>query len=596
MSDPFIVHTPEQLSPENIAAIFVEMYTDFPKLKEPTNMFIHGPRGSGKSIMLRSLESKVQRLINNGQQSGLDFFAVHVPIKDNFFGNPEYRRLTGWKSTTVAEHLLSVYVMCHLCRSLAEEDYELTRDALGRFIEQWEDCGGTSQVGNLNEVTSFSKLAEFFDRETTRVRQYYVRLPDKSDPDIYSGALTSFSDFLLPLCKLSISKEEFLFGKPFCFMLDDADNLPEAFQKVLNSWISTRTGKTAIFKVSTQLGYKTFRTIDNRIIESPHDFSEVNIGTVYTSSKANFAKRIRAIVEKRLSNAGIDVDPDTFFPSHAAQEKRRTEIRQKLKAGKTESFINLDGSGPTRKSDLAQRYATPALFRELQSGKSSHTYSYAGMQSLTDLSAGVVRWFLEPAGRMFERELSKTGSRPKSISVGVQDEVITNWSREFREKLDLNPGVGQEENSEASLQSFGHTTEDYQTLSNLLDSIGRWCRQRLLDETASEQRVFSFTLSDQPSPQSQLLKILGLAVRLGYLQKADLASKSATGGRRPRYILSRRLGPHYKLDVSGYAAHLSVTCDSLQVAMHNPETFINQRTLQSSEDPPQQSFDFGTTE
>lgn len=51
-------------------------------------------------------------------------------------------------------------------------------------------------------------------------------------------------------------------------MLDDADNLPEALQKVLNSWISTRAGQTAFFKVSTQLGYKTYRTIDNRIIEA----------------------------------------------------------------------------------------------------------------------------------------------------------------------------------------------------------------------------------------------------------------------------------------------------------------------------------------
>lgn len=594
MRDPFIVHTPEQLTPEAIADNFVEMYTDFPKLKEPTNMFIHGPRGSGKSIMLRSLESKVQRLLNNDNRSHLDFFAVHVPIKDNFFGNPEYRRLTGWKSTTVGEHLLSVYVMFYLCKALAEEGVNLPGDTLGRFCMLWEDCGGKTQVGTLNEVNNFEELADFCDRETTRVRQYYVRLPDQGEPDIYSGALTSFGDFLLPFCKTCKLMNVPSLKDAFCFMIDDADNLPEAFQKVLNSWISTRTGKTTVFKVSTQLGYKTFRTIDNRIIESPHDFSEVNIGTVYTSSKANFAKRIWAIVEKRLENAGIDAQPDEFFPSDEAQEARRAEIWESLKDGKTSPFVELKGSGPSQTRDLAQRYATPALFRELRSGRSSHTYSYAGMQSLTDLSAGVVRWFLEPAGQMFDYQLSNTGELPTSIPVGVQDQVVTNWSREFREKLNSDPGEGSEDDSEASLQSVGHSKEDYRKLSNLLDGVGGWCRQRLLDKTASEQRVFSFALNDQPS--ASLARILDLGVRLGYVQKADLASKSALGGRKPRYILSRRLGPYYKLDVSGYAAHLSVTCNDLEVAMVDPKGFIRQRVQQPLEERFQRSIDFGDAE
>jgi len=201
MRDPFIVHTPEQLTPEAIAANFVDMYTDFPKLKEPTNMFIHGPRGSGKSIMLRSLESKVQRLLSPDHRSHLDFFAVHVPLKNDMFGNPEYRRLTGWKSTTVGEHLLSVHVMYYLCHALAEEEIALTEELASRFKLLWEDCGGKEQLSRLSDAGSFADLADFCDRETTRVRQYYVRLPDEGELDIYSGALTSFSDFLLPFCK-----------------------------------------------------------------------------------------------------------------------------------------------------------------------------------------------------------------------------------------------------------------------------------------------------------------------------------------------------------------------------------------------------------
>ena len=557
-------------------------------------MFIHGARGSGKSIMLRSLESKVQRLLNTGGNSELGFFAIHIPIKDNFFGNPEYRRLTGWKSTTVGEHLLAVYTMFFLCESLFEEGIVLEGEIKSEFIELWEDCGGKTQVADLEKINDFEELARFCDRETTRVRQYYVRLPTEDDPDIYSGALTSFSDFLFPFCRCCQRINKSVMSQPYCFMLDDADNLPEALQKVLNSWISTRTASSIFFKVSTQLGYKTFRTIDNRVIESPHDFSEVNIGTVYTSSKANFAKRIYEIVKKRLENANISTKPEEFFPLDYKQEQRRKQIWKDLNDGITDPHVELRSSGPSRKRDLAQRYTKPALMRELSHGKSAHTFSYAGMQSLTDLSAGVVRWFLEPAGQMYDRVESSQGDRPSHIPVGIQDEVIAVWSRNFREALNADPGAADEEHDEASLQSVGHSKENYQKLANLLDGMGGWCRERLLDKTVSEQKVFSFALNDQPT--SDLSDILDLGVRMGYLQKADLASKSAFGGRRPRYIISRRLGPHYRLDISGYAAHLSVTCLDLELAILDPKKFIKRQVRESPGDQLQGSIDFGEPE
>ena len=379
--------------------------------------------------------------------------------------------------------------------------------------------------------------------------------------------------------------------RPICFMVDDADNLPEAMQRVLNSWISTRTAHTICFKVTTQLGYATYKTVDNRIIESPHDFSEVNIGTVYTSHRGIFAKRIEAIVIKRLDNAKIGASSKEFFPLDSGQEKRRQEIWQDLIKGESSPYVCLKGSGPSRNRDLAQRYTIPAVMRELRAGRSSHTFSYAGLQSIIDLSSGVVRWFLEPAGQMFQRVWSTDQKAPSNIPVGVQDVVISEWATGFREKLNVDPGEVEKNLPGASLQSSGHTKAGYQKLGNLLDGVGNFCRVRLLDHTASEQRVFSFVLSDEPD--EELSNILYLGVRLGYLQKSDLASKSAYRGRRPRYILSRRLGPYYQLDVSGYAAHLSVTCAALKVAMENPSDFVKLRSKGAEDDDLQGTLTLG---
>ncbi len=590
MSNPFSVQPPEDLSPAGIANSFVEMYTDFPKLREPVNLFIHGPRGAGKSIMLRSLEHRVQVLMNEGGSDELPFFAIHVPIKRAFFGNPEFQRLVGWKATTVGEHLLSVHTIAQLFEALHENNVELESDFSSVFTDLWDACGGDKDLEAIKKWNNFEDAANFCEREAGRVRQYYVRLPEAGENDIYSGALTGLNDFMLPIAREVLASHA-TDSKPVCFMIDDADNLPEDLQKVLNSWVSSRVAKLICFKVTTQLGYKTYRTVDGRVIESPHDFSEINIGSVYTSNKGSFSKRIEAIVAKRLKNAGIDCAPTDFFPFDTSQAARKNKIWEDLLNGRSDPYIALKGKGPSRQRDLAQRYAIPALMRELSNSKSSHTYSYSGLQSLTDLSSGVVRWFLEPASQMFQAVQSAQDDVPEKIPISVQDAQISEWSREFREKLYSDPGSSQAESARSSLQSTGHSKENYEKLGNLLDGIGYFCRERLLNSSASEQRVFSFALND--TPNNELSGILHLGVRLGYLQKADLASKNALGGRRPRYILSRRLGPHYRLDVSGYAAHLSVKCEDLLLALRDPRAFVRVRLQSEGTVDAQATIDFG---
>ena len=597
MNNPFSVRPPEDLTPQNIADNFVEMYTDFPALQEPINLFIHGPRGAGKSIMLRSLERQVQALMNTENRQPLPFFAVHVPIKKEFFGNPEFLRLVGWKATTVGEHLLTVHATQYLCDALRTNDVQLTDATKAEFLALWEDCGGSSDAETIGKCTNYQQVFRFLEREAGRIRQYYVRLPEIGESDVYHGALAGLNDFLLLFVRSLIADGSI--DVPVCFMIDDADNLPEDLQRVLNSWVSARVAKLACFKVTTQLAYKTYRTIDGRIIESPHDFSEINIGSVYTSNKGNFAKRIEAIVAKRLRNFGINKSPEEFFPIDQTQQARLDEIWTDLREGRSAPYVALRGSGPSRQKDLAQRYSTPALMREIAATKSAHTFSYAGLQSLTDLSSGVVRWFLQPASQMYSAVQSGLTAAPsravvEAIPVSVQDIQIAVWSKEFREKLNSDPGRSTGEDSRSSLQSMGHSKENYAKLGNLLDAIGTLCRERLLNPAASEQRVFSFALADEPD--AELSEILHLGVRLGYFQKADLASKNALGGRRPRYILSRRLGPHYRLDVSGYAAHLSVACGDLKQAIRDPKSFVKNRLKTDSDDSGQASIDFGESQ
>ena len=54
--NPFTVKTPEGLAAAEAASLFVDVFTDFYKIRDPGHAMLNGPRGSGKSMMFRYLE------------------------------------------------------------------------------------------------------------------------------------------------------------------------------------------------------------------------------------------------------------------------------------------------------------------------------------------------------------------------------------------------------------------------------------------------------------------------------------------------------------------------------------------------------------
>ncbi len=605
--NPFGVQNPEHVDAEYIARNFVEVWTDFPRLKEHSNTFVHGARGTGKSMLLRSLEPKVMILKQEASKlKELPFLAVHVPLRTADFGAPEFDRYKGYTVNAIGEHLLVMHIVLRVAQLLSNFNAEISETSTLAFRDRFEVlfkiAGGTiaqETVTSTCEGTSpFDYVAAICERDIFEVRQYLVRQPFKMTEPDYPGALAGFLDMLVPLAR-EIKKMDGLPNVPLFVMLDDADNLPIPLQKVLNSWVSTRSTGDICLKVTTQLAYATMRTLDNRIIESPHDYSEVNLTAVYTSALDTYSGRLREIIAKRLINAGIEATVDDFFPVDLEQEQRLKAISAEIIEEHAKANAESDGQvGAARVRDETRRYAVPRLMREISgSSKSSHTFSYSGFRSLVDLSSGVVRWFLEPASRMYDQVISENAEGKRKVTVipvPVQDAVIREWSAEFLEPLtrqsseisdtqkDLSEGI-------ESLHADGHETVLYEKLGNLIEGLGRLFRGKLLDENAREQRVFSVILRDRPKPE--LERVLNLGVRLGYLQRSDYAAKEALGGRRPRFILARRLGPHYKLDISGYAAHLSVMSNDLELAMRSPSDFVKVRLKQDGSAIKQFSLD-----
>jgi hypothetical protein len=533
----------------------------------------------------------------------LPFFGVHIPLRKVEFGLPELGRLAGYARLAIGEHLLTTQVVFGLAASLKALDQMISVDDATAFVSEFNRLlslsGGQpgQPASDADSKQLFETVRKACEEEVIKVRQYYTRAPFDEQAPAYNGALTGFLDFLVPLSTV-IKNFASLNNVPIFVMLDDADNLPRHLQRLLNSWVSTRSTHVVCLKITTQLGYATYRTVDNRLIESPHDFSEVNLSTIYTSDLNNYSRRVAEIVARRFKLADIKASVDEFFPIDTEQAASIEQICLEIEKEHTEKLARGE-KGAARPRDEVLRQAVPRYMTTLAGrSKSSHTYSYAGFRSLVDLSSGVVRWFLEPASQMYDRVASDHKGVVNSIPVGVQDRVALDWSSEFRQKLSVKqvaaPSDDGEPNidlSDASLHAIGHEPESYDRLRNLLDGLGSLFRMRLLDESASERRVFSIVIRGKPD--RDLEGVLDLGVRLGYLQKADNAAKEKGGLRLPRYIMARRLGPYYRLDVSGYAVHFSVMASTLAIAMREPKAFVRARLKEETATTNQLGFDLG---
>ena len=577
-SNPFTVKTPEDLAAAEAAGLFVDVFTDFYKIRDPGHAMLNGPRGSGKSMMFRYLEPDCQCIAEERDIRQLDFFAVLLSIKNTELNLTELWTLSGKGANTILnEHFLTMYVASKVFAYVGsleiDPDNRHARDVAAFINDVVRDrlirCGQKRELAPSGDhetsAAAFRALGDLFDRLYQVVGQYIKRLFPGTETPQFDGPLCGYLDFLHPVLR-AMRALPFMPEGPVYLLMDDADTLSSVQTRVLNSWIGTRTSHDVSIKISTQMRYKTFAKVSGGAIETPHDYSEVNITDLYTTKRGKYLARMKEIVAKRLKLGGLDVAPEQFFPVFSDQEERVKEIEGKIRRGEHP----VAGRGYRRNDDV-RRYARPIYMQSLAgSKKASSKYSYAGFEQLVHISSGLIRYFLEPAALMFSEQRARSSGEIGQIDPGIQNEEIRQMSTllmtsEFDKIAD--DEVTDEESLAGDPPEF---IERKQRLRNLISTLGGTFRQKLLSEDA-ERRVFSVAISDEP--KAAVVDIFELGVKHGYFQKSTIGNKDGTG-RTTLYILTRRLAPYFTLDPSGFAGYLFVTSNRLREGMLNPQELL----------------------
>jgi hypothetical protein len=572
-NNPFEFKYPDDIMPNDVIDLFVPVFGEYYNVPVSGHTFINGARGSGKSMMFRYMKPDCQvlvdvnanRLKNPRKLTELDFFGIYIPIKKGHVNKTDIKLNDKHGEALLNEHFMVIHFSLYIFMELSEvpfEDNEGNRIALADFYNNTftrflSYSGYEHEIKAVENSTSiksiFVSIIETL-RDINREFQhgYIKKLIGSISPVPYEGTLLLYSEFLFEILK-AVRELPFMPSKPIYLLIDDADELMIVQRKILNSWVSLRTTNEVSLKISTQLKYKVYSTINGSRIDTPHDYSEVNMNDVYTTKKDLYYSRVFQIVEKRLEKHNYEVtDPEYFFPPDIDQQKKIEELKEKYTKQKIQ-----EGFNEKQAYDFVYRYAEPDFIKELKGNR--YTYSYAGFKQLVNISSGIIREFIDFASEMYVAQIAKDDNdKIVAIDSTIQDSVIKNYSRK---------------KMESEFDKFRDEAEnksDMDKLRNLIIGMGGLF-QKIIVSDASERRVFSIALNDEPD--EELRNILDLGVQHGYIQKSMIGNKYGTGKSR-LYILNRVLSPFFKLDPSSFAGYKFMDSETLKKSLTDPLRFI----------------------
>ena len=581
INNPFTIVSPEKLNASKAEQLFVEVFSDFPQVRNPGHLMIFGSRGSGKSMMFRCLLPDVLKIKEGRKFADLEFLAFHVPIKNTQLHLTELIKLDKHHAAfLINEHFLVLTVLMHILNALVELSFDLPfeeqdyEEFFKLYSRRLQLCGCTEKCNfqNTSSKDFFQALYYHAEDMYADFNKYVRTISFESDisAPLYDLPLLTYMGFIVPFFQ-GLNKLPGFPGKYIYLFIDDADNLSKTQTQTLNSWLATRTQPEISLKVSAQIGkYKSFVSPNGALVESPHDYQEVNISDRYTTSKTAYYNRVYQIIERRLNIAGIkNITPEEYFPPYKKQEMAVKEEGERLRANWEE-----EGRGH-RPGDDVLRYARPNYIRDLGGTKKARsTYMYAGFEHLVHLSSGIIRYVLDSAASMFDQTVKEKEIQQILVHIpyNIQDAV----AREKADGMLFSQFRKFERDEDVVTGELGIV----QKLQNLIFSMGHTFHE-ILVSNRSERRVFSFALSNRPT--SEINDVLDFGVQTGYLHMATIGNKEGTG-RTWLYIMNRCLAPHFVLDPTGFAGYLFVTNENLLSAMYRGTRL---RDLKSLDEPEQ---------
>lgn len=545
--------------PETFVELFAKPEIVYDTLVSPKPAFLEGGRGSGKTMVLRSLAASIAPL-RKGHKSFKDtklpYFGVYFRATRDTFALFDSDKRSGLEDCAIWGIFYDELIL-KLSQSIIGELFNCIQNKiiqLGRTTESLL-CKAFCEALRLdtNEAVDLETVRKILSQQVSLILDY-VRAKSRSE-DVKYGVKSLTKDNLVELSKKIKENLPELQDCYFCFLVDEYENLREFQKIVLNTLIKWHHAETFTFKIATKkTGFSTSQTLENQEVEEGHDYSVVDLDFHVGNKRTIERKRYERYVKKICANImrkerfGLE-EIDDILENRISWTKEKKETPDGLKEDeiRLEVIRMLSRRGKEwnkLKKDQAQRafghFALAAEYRLL----GPKTRAFGGFHDFVSLSSGIVRVFLELCGMAyyFARQDSKKVKKGEKIEIKHQTQAAYGLSEYYLWRINKN------------IEYLGPT------LHNFTVDIGDIFRQKLLKHLSepeaarlticnpqklSEIRV---TIKDEKgSKEYTLKKILDVAVLHSIFQeygkRGGRRGKQVSVGQPHDYVLNRIFAP-----------------------------------------------------
>ncbi|WP_226006069.1 protein kinase [Natrinema salinisoli] len=531
---------------------------DFPgygQLHSRTNTLLTGPRGCGKTTILKNMDLETQ--LETGQIKSadeIDYFGIFYPCRDLYFA---FHYMDDKDPSSYNQNLLIHYLSLSLLKKFINR-VRLLRDQFGNNIS--EDSLRLLEENisrTLRDYSSPPAGTDVLDHLTSVLEKEKRKVDDtlRRGESGYSDETRLMGIDRLPkTCKNFINSVDWLKNTPLFFLVDDYSlpKITQGMQSTLNDLVMERWDQV-YFKISTE-SIASFHPYDRseKLLEESREFEVVDLANHFISNTEKRNKFLTEVLNTRLeTTSGI--------------HSKYTDIYEILGERPYDSY-----------NDLARQL------------RSDSDVDYAGFETLRDMFSGDISEMLRLVRGMFNEVGQNKNWEEGSVEVPIppqkQDEVIKRYGGSFLNKIESIPESGER-------------------LREVAEAFGQHANQLLMEKTSKNEtgnpplQAFRIEIRDSFSfdsdehvnevlrvlrrntsrrPEKQDISEEAESIYNDLLQYGifllDTRGKSIRGGAVPRLYLRRLLLPKFNLTPS-QRDNVSLEPAEFMYLLSNPEGY-----------------------
>ncbi|HKZ42902.1 MAG TPA: hypothetical protein VJ044_18225, partial [Candidatus Hodarchaeales archaeon] len=517
----------------------------YDRIIEVKPTLIEGGRGSGKTMILKSLEAVVN-IYRSGKtifrDGTLKYLGVYCRLTQGAFAT-QMGNVSNYVNEDTATRLFFSELTLRLAQAMIDEVRQCINQA-AITMNATQETTVTREIArqvrpNLSEgqfPADFQGLKHMLDRELRSINDYLSRRILGEEPS-FEGAFLGRSE-LSGICSSVAKTLPELSKVTIYFLLDEYENL-HPFQKVVvNTLIKWSSSGCFTMKAATKkTGFQDPRTLEGQEIEQSNDYSLVNLDYDIGDSdhRQHYKKLLSQVCEKILQNEGfrvVDIHKllqNCLLFDGIGEAEIQEKIAQLVEERGNKKWANLNEKD---RKEYINRLQMGALYRVL--GVKRRRKQFAGFDDLVLLSSGIIRFFLELCGM--------------SYYFAVQDGINVKNGEQITRKNQTEAAYVLSSYSLSTLRRniATHGPSIYQYAIDLGDIF----RQKLLNHI-SEPEAARLSISDPQTleaPPGQYVKqVLDVAEMHSVLQVplglGGIRPKHATEVQPREYLLNRIYSP-----------------------------------------------------